>query len=145
MKRAEELKKLSREHHGSLVMAKRILSIAESGDDKELLNAIDTVRNYYDEELEEHFQHEEHTIFSVIFKEYKDHINIARPLLKEHGQIRLLIPRITPETAREDLKAFADMLKNHTRVEEREFFPLIETLFTDEQLKKITQFVPINS
>ena len=32
MKRAEQLQDLSREHHGSLVMAKRIAEIAESGE-----------------------------------------------------------------------------------------------------------------
>ncbi len=71
MKRAEQLQDLSREHHDSLVMAKRIAEVAEGGDDTEILEAIETVKNYYETELEVHFQHEERTIFAPIFKEYR--------------------------------------------------------------------------
>ncbi len=144
MKRAEQLQKLSREHHGSLVMAKNIAEIAESGSDADLLEAIKTVAEYYDDELELHFQHEERTIFSLIFGEYREHIAIATTLLKEHGFIRMLIPKLTLETARIDLAEFALVLKNHTRMEERELFPIIEELFSDEQLDAILDFVPLD-
>jgi len=40
MKRAEQLQDLSREHHDSLVMAKRIAEVARKGSDDELLAAI---------------------------------------------------------------------------------------------------------
>jgi len=144
MKRAEQLQKLSREHHGSLVMAKKIAKIVETGSDEELVEAIALVNKYNDDELEEHFQHEEHTIFAPIFKEYKEHIELAKPLLKEHGYLRMLIPRITPETARQDLAEFAVILERHTRVEERELFPIIESLFTDEQMDAVLNFKPFN-
>ncbi len=144
MKRAEQLQKLSREHHGSLVMAKNIAEIAENGSDKDLSDAIKTVTHYYDDELELHFQHEERTIFSHIFREYKEHIGIATVLLKEHGFIRTLIPKLSIETAREDLAEFARVLKEHTRMEERELFPIIESLFSDEQLDAILNFVPLD-
>ena len=107
MKRAEQLQKISREHHGSLVMAKKIAKVANNGSDEELLEAIKTVTDYYENELEEHFQHEEHTIFAPIFKEYKEHVEISKVLLKEHGFIRMLIPRLRLETAKEDLAEFA--------------------------------------
>jgi len=144
MKRVEQLKKLSREHHGSLVMAKNISDIAQNGDDTALLAAIETVKKYYDNELEVHFQHEERTIFSLIFREYKEHVGLAMPLLKEHGYIRQLIPRMTLETAKQDLAEFGLILKNHTRAEERELFPIVEELFTDEQLDAVLNFVPLD-
>ncbi len=144
MKRAEQLQKLSREHHGSLVMAKNITEIAENGSEADLLEAIKTVTQYYDDELELHFQHEERTIFSLIFRQYKEHIGTATALLKEHGFIRMLIPKLTLDTAREDLAEFALVLKNHTRMEERELFPIIESLFSDEQLDAILNFVPLD-
>jgi len=144
MKRAEQLQKLSREHHGSLVMAKNIAEIAESGSEADLLDAINTVSKYYDDELELHFQHEERTIFSLIFRQYREHVGLATTLLKEHGLIRMLIPKITVETARTDLAEFALVLKNHTRVEERELFPIIETLFSDEELDDILNFIPLD-
>ena len=144
MKRAEQLQKLSREHHGSLVMAKKIAEIAAAGSDADLTEAIETIKNYYDHELEEHFQHEERTIFAPIFKDYKEHVGIATTLLKEHGFIRLLIPKLKLETAKQDLAEFALVLKNHTRMEERELFPIIETLFSDEQLDSILNFKPLD-
>jgi len=144
MKRAEQLQKLSREHHGSLVMAKKITKVVETGSDQELADAIVLVTQYYDDELEEHFQHEEHTIFAPIFKEFTEHVEMAKPLLKEHGYLRMLIPKITPETARQDLAEFAVILERHTRVEERDLFPIIESLFSDEQMDAVLNFTPFN-
>ncbi len=143
MKRIEQLLKLSREHHGSLVMAKKISNIAENGTDEERLEAIETIKKYYDDELEVHFQHEERTIFAPIFSDYKEHIGIATILLKEHGQIRVLIPKLNQETAKEGLATFGKVLKDHTRMEERELFPIIEKLFTNEQLDAILNFTPL--
>ncbi len=144
MKRAEQLQNLSREHHDSLVMAKRLFEAVEDGSDEALLAAIDKVKNYYEDELEVHFQHEERTIFAPIFKEYKEHIPLAGPLLKEHGAMRLLVPRLSLENAKELLMEFAEILKTHTRVEERELFPIVETLFTEEQLDGVLNFVPLD-
>jgi len=144
MKRAEQLLKLSREHHGSLSMAKKISNIATNGTDEELLEAIETIKKYNDRELEEHFQHEERTIFTPIFSDYKEHIGIATILLKEHGHIRKMIPNLKLETAKEDLAEFGKMLKEHTRMEERELFPIIEELFTQEQMDAILNFVPLD-
>ena len=144
MQRAQQLQELSREHHDSLVMAKNIAEIAESGNDAELLEAIERVKDYYKNELEVHFQHEERTIFSLIFREYREHIALATTLLKEHGFIRMLIPKLTLENAKTDLAEFAEVLKNHTRVEERELFPLVESLFSDEQLNAVLNFVPLD-
>ncbi len=144
MKRIEQLQKLSKEHHGSLVMAKKIASMVEEGDDSTLLDAIEIIKKYYDDELETHFQHEERTIFKPIFSHHKEHMGIATTLLKEHGFIRLLIPKMTLQTAKQDLGQFAEVLKNHTRMEERELFPIIETLFTDEELDAVLNFVPLD-
>jgi len=144
MKRIEQLQKLSREHHGSLVMAKNLMEVAEKGDEAELAKAIETLKTYDEDELEVHFQHEERTIFSVIFKNYQEHIGLATTLLKEHGLMRRMIPAITPETAKKDLADFGLILKNHTRVEERELFPIIEAEFSDEELNAILNFVPLD-
>jgi len=144
MKRAEQLQGLSREHHDSLVMAKRMFEVVEKGNDDELLEAIKKVKDYYENELEVHFQHEERTIFAPIYKEYKEHVVLATGLLKEHGAIRMLIPQLTLENAKEGLTMFAEVLKKHTRTEERELFPIIEKLFTEEQLNAVLEFLPLD-
>ncbi len=144
MKRAIQLQDLSREHHDSLVLAKRLGEAVEDGSDEALLAAIEKVKHYYENELEVHFQHEERTIFAPIFKEYKEHIPLAGPLLKEHGAMRLLVPSLMLGNAKEGLAEFAYILKTHTRVEERELFPIIENLFTEEQLDAVLNFVPLD-
>jgi len=116
---------------------------AENGSDDELLEAIEKVTDYYENELEVHFQHEEQTIFAPIYKEYKEHVMLASGLLKEHDGIRMLIPQLTLENAKEGLTMFAEVLKNHTRAEGRELFPVVESLFRDEQLDAVLSFVPL--
>ena len=143
MKRAEQLQKLSREHHASLVMAKKYSDLAETGSEADFVEAIKELHEYNDKDLELHFQHEERTIFAVIFKKYQEHIPLAAPLLKEHGLIRLLILQVTPESAKEDFSVFGDLLRDHTRVEERELFPIIEKVFSDEELNAILDFKPL--
>ena len=142
MQRAEQLKKLSREHHVSLKKKKKYSDLAETGSEADFIEAIKELNEYNDKDLELHFQHEERTIFAVIFKNYKEHIPLATPLLKEHGIMRLLIPQITPESAKQDFAVLGEILKDHTRVEERELFPIIEKTFTNEELNAILDFKP---
>ena len=56
----------------------------------------------------------------------------------------MLMPKLHVASAREDLAEFATMLKNHTRMEERELFPLIESLFSEAQLEAVLNFVPLD-
>ena len=144
MDRAEQLRKLSREHHTSLVFARTLKKTAESGNEEELTKAIKDVVDYYNDELEVHFQHEEHTIFKPLFQGYREHVELATKLAKEHGAMRMLIPTITLETAKKDLEDFATVLTNHTHAEERVLFPIIEKIFTDEQLDAVLNFKPLD-
>lgn len=140
MKRAAQLLPMSKEHHDSIVMAEAILEVIEKGSDEELLAEIEKVQKYYDEHLETHFQHEERTIFAPIYKQYKEHVPLAMPLLKEHGAIRMLVPKLALENAKEGLAMFAETLLSHTRIEELELFPIIEKEFTKEQLDAVLNF-----
>jgi len=144
MSRVEQLKALTKEHQESMEKAQQIFEIAQNGSDDQLRETMEEVKRYCDNELEVHFQHEERTIFAPIFKEYKDHIELSKKLLKEHGVIRLLIPKMTLETARDDLSYFAITLKNHTETEENELFPIVEELFSDEQLDAVLNFKPLD-
>ncbi|CAA6828135.1 MAG: Unknown protein [uncultured Thiotrichaceae bacterium] len=142
--RGEQLAKLSQEHEASLVLAKALLEVAERADEQELLATIDKLKTYNDEELELHFQHEERTVFAPIFKEHREHIPFATALLKDHGEMRRLIPNLHIGAAREQIHYFAELLRKHTLQEEQELFPLIAEQFTDEQLAAIVDFTPIH-
>ena len=144
MKRAAQLLHISKEHHDSIVMAERILDVVENGSDDELLAEIEKVKSYYDDHLEIHFQHEERTIFAPIYKEYKEHVPLAMPLLKEHGAIRMLVPQLALENAKDGLAMFAETLLSHTRIEELELFPIIEEIFSKEQMDAVMDFKPLD-
>ena len=137
MKRSEQLQDLSREHHASLVMAAQVGRAVKQGGDEEIQATLDRVKHYYATELDQHFLHEERTIFAIISAHYPELNDIVEALLKEHEYIRQLVANVTLETARKDLAEFGVLLKSHTRKEERELFPQVDTLFTDEQLKRV--------
>ncbi|RTZ66709.1 MAG: hemerythrin domain-containing protein [Aquificaceae bacterium] len=138
----DKFKKITTEHEESLLFAEKILKIAESDDKDELLAGIEIIKKYYADELELHFQHEERTIFAPLYKEYREHIGVAPALLKEHGFLRLLVDRIELSSAKKDLNDFALVLRDHTLVEDKELFPLIEKLFTEKQLEAIATYTP---
>ena len=138
----EQFKKLTTEHKESLVFAEKILKISESDDENELLMGIETIKKYYTDELELHFQHEERTIFAPLYKEHREHIGKAPALLKEHGFLRLLVDRIELSSAKKDLSDFALVLRDHTLAEDDELFPLIGKLFTEQRLDAIVTYTP---
>lgn len=142
--RCRQLHQLSREHNDCLVFAARIAALAAAGSDAALGEGIERVREYNDRELEAHLQHEEQTIFGPLVQGHREHLDLCITLGKEHGLIRTLVERMSPETAGQDLADFAAILKNHTLVEETQLFPLIETLFTDEQLDAVANHVPLH-
>jgi len=142
MDRCEQLQKLSREHQDSLLMAEKIAQIAEEDDQNALMEGIDILKKYNETELEKHLQHEERTIFMTLIQHYKEHAELCIDLGKEHGFMRTIVEEITPETAKKDLADFANVLKRHSLREENELFPIIESVFTREQLDEVLNFEP---
>ena len=143
MKNCEQLEKLSAEHRDALVFAEEIAKVAAEGNDAELAEGVERVNRYYESELEEHLQHEEQTIFAPLVQQHKEHIELCITLGKEHGFLRTVVEEMTLETAKKDLADFALVLKNHSLVEEKELFPLLETLFTEEQLDAVLNYAPL--
>ena len=140
----QALQKLSGEHIDSYAFAKALKEIAQEGDANALNEAVERIKAYYDDELEAHLQHEEQTIFAPLFQEYREHVVLATQLLKEHGFFRLLVARISPESAQQGVADFADMLEKHSRTEEEVLFPIIVDLFTPEQMDAVLNHVPLD-
>lgn len=142
IKRYEQLLKLSREHNESIVMADKIAKIAETGTDTELADGVDLLKKYNETDLETHLQHEERTIFAPLIQQYQEHTELCITLGKEHGLMRTIVEEISFETAKKDLANFAHVLKKHSLLEENELFPIIESVFTKEQLDAVLNFEP---
>lgn len=141
--RCRQMEQLSREHDEALTFADRIARLASDGSSESLAEGIRLVQQYYRDEMEQHLQHEEKTIFGPIVQFHREHFSLCVRLGTEHGHLRTLATGIRLDTAQRDLQAFADMLRRHTVAEEEELLPLVESLFTPEQLDDVMHFTPL--
>lgn len=141
--RCRQMEQLSREHDEALIFADRIARLASDGSNESLEQGVRLVQEYYRDEMEQHLQHEEQTIFGPIVQFHREHFALCVRLGTEHGHLRTLATGIRLDTAPRDLPAFADILRKHTVVEEEELLPLVESLFTPEQLNAVMQFTPL--
>jgi hemerythrin-like domain-containing protein len=138
-----QLQKLHREHEEALALADRIAALAGEGTDASRAEAVRVVREYYEQELEGHLQHEEQTMLAPLLQRDKAHFPLCMRLGKEHGLLRSIATGIHAGTALDDLAAFARILRDHTLFEEDEFLPLIASLLTPEQLDAVANFTPL--
>jgi hemerythrin-like domain-containing protein len=141
--RCRQMEQLSREHDEGMAFADRISELASDGSAASLTEGVRLVREYYQEELEQHLQHEEQTIFAPIVQFHREHFSLCVRLGTEHGLLRTIATGMCLETAQRDLPAFADILRKHTVAEEEELLPLVESLFTPEQLDAVMHFTPL--
>jgi len=142
MERCLQLQKLSLEHKDCILLAEKLAKIAEEGDQKALEEGVDILKKYNETDLETHLQHEERMIFAPLILAHKEHLDLCISLGKEHGLLRTIVENITPATAKKDLADFARVLKQHSIVEETELFPIIEAVFSKEQLDDVLNFTP---
>ncbi|MBL8488035.1 MAG: hemerythrin domain-containing protein [Rhodocyclaceae bacterium] len=119
MKRSAALAPLSREHHRALVFAWKLLR-AGPGEAEDLTGRIPVM---FQRDLEPHFQAEEESILDGL--RHSKHIDLVSRTLAEHARLRALA---SPEGIRREgaPEAFAKLLIEHVRFEERELFPAAE-------------------
>lgn len=137
------LERLRREHREGLAFAERLEVIAREGDDAALAEAVDSVQRYNQEEMEGHLQHEEQRIIAVLVQEHPEHLPLCIRLGREHGQLRTLAAAIGLANPRRELAGFASLLREHTRTEDEELFPLVASLFTPGQQEAVLDFKPL--
>jgi len=136
MKRHPELISLSQEHHQSLRLAKQCLDTAASGDEEKCKALCDHILGIFDAEWDRHFRNEEKTIFDITATLQGKIRELGVQLVDEHEQMRAMAKDMQQGDCSK-LAAFGELLKSHTRLEERELFPLVEEQFTRGQLEKI--------
>jgi hemerythrin-like domain-containing protein len=141
--RSAQLQKLYREHEDALAFADRITGLAAEGTEQALAEGMRLVQDYYQSEMEAHLQQEEQTLFAPLLQYDRENITLCMRLGKEHGLLRTLVANLRPETAQRDLQAFGEVLREHTLAEEQQLLPLVESLFTTEQLDRVMNFTPL--
>jgi len=138
MKRAEALIHLSREHHHSLRLAKRCLDTLDRGDPEQIEALCREVADDFDRTWERHFANEEATIFSITGQMEGRIRELGVQLVEEHDRMRELARRMKAGDC-SVLREFGELLRDHTRLEERELFPRVEQRFTPAQMERIAR------
>ena len=118
------------------------MRIAEQGSDQDVAQGLQTVADCNADKLEPHLQHEEQAILRDLIQQHPEHTQLCITIGKEHGYLRTLVEEMRRETGRRDLAEFGRVLHSHTLLEDRALFPLVEDLFTPEQMSAIEGFAP---
>lgn len=131
IKRNEHIVKLSKDHHFTLLFCWKIRSglmfrVAPT-------RIINYVNYFWQHLMQPHFSEEETILFAPV-----QNAAVQRAL-DEHAQIAEQIKALTTNknNAVNQLSILANTVDNHVRYEERELFPHLENVLTDEQLNSI--------
>ncbi len=139
MKRHEALIPLSREHHGTLILARLLRSDAPAykGLPLESKAKAEYAMKYYREELLQHFEQEEKMI--PLLKGINTRLDELLASMKtEHERLHTLFNSINLDfELSPQLDKLGRNLESHVRKEDREIFPLIQECCTEEVLTKL--------
>ncbi len=138
MKRIDQLLPLSKEHHQSLVLAKKCKDIIARESEEVIKIFALQLEVDFDMQWAKHFKIEEQTIFSLAAGKSKEMSEMCVQLSNEHQIMEKMVRRIAAGD-HQLLAEFGQLLHDHTRLEERQLFPLIEKQFTGEELDNILE------
>ena len=135
IKRNEHIKKLSRDHHFSLLFCWKIRQGLKMDIETDRIRKY--VHYFWRQHLQPHFREEELIFFAPI----KD--NYVRRAINEHKYIKLHIESLTDSKDHQhnSLAKIADMVYEHVRYEERQLFPHLERKLSKEQLENIGNLI----
>lgn len=130
MKRHPALQPLSRQHHLGLVIANK----AKSATDDDKLTHHQALVEYLTVAIPTHFEIERTHLADVILTKLSDDkaVKLAKQMLDEYEYIESLLANTDPSV--DNVKELANALYDHIRFEERELFPIAETVLSDDEL-----------
>jgi hemerythrin-like domain-containing protein len=132
IKRNENIVKLSRDHHASLLFCWKLRQgIKHHTAADRILKYVQYFRTHH---FAPHFKEEEELLFAPL-KDEK-----VLKAISDHKTINGLINDLNiskPNELENKLSQLADAVDEHVRYEERILFPHLETEFSDEQLENI--------
>ncbi|MBI3717738.1 MAG: hemerythrin domain-containing protein [Sphingobacteriales bacterium] len=135
MKRSEELYPLSWQHHNGLMAALLLKKgIQKNADVIVMVQFIQQIRK---DELDEHFEAEEKSL-SAYSDKYPKLGELYKKMTVEHTAIRQCYLELE-KPCYNVIEKFYQLLEQHIRFEEREYFPEIETTLSDEELTAVSK------
>ncbi len=134
IKRNENIVKLSKDHHATLLFCWKIRQGVKQHASTERM--IKYAQYFWDHHFSSHFKEEEEFLFEPL-KDEK-----VQKAIDDHQKIKTFINEISfPGTENQEdiLLELADMVEEHVRYEERILFPHLENELSEEQLKNISK------
>ena len=131
MKRNENIVKLSRDHHASLLFCWKLRQgIKRHASSERMVNYVNYFWNHH---FAEHFKEEENILFAPL----KD--QVVQKAIDEHKKIKTLINDLDSleSDIHQKLSQLTDTVEEHVRYEERILFPHLESKLTEDQLNDI--------
>lgn len=141
MKRNENLKTLSWEHHDGLVAAFRLIQGLKNKVDTAILSGY--IIHIWEKALLHHFWQEEQMIPEQI-ENLPAGKELLGKMMADHRVFDLLIAKIKDDPqSLPHVKEFAELLNQHIHFEERELFPFLEKTVTADKLVEIGTFLDV--
>ncbi len=126
MKRNENIIPLSHDHHFGLLCCWKIRQGLKK---KVELSRIQKYVDYFwNQHLKEHFKEEEEILFPYLEDEFSTRV------AKEHQDLEVLFNEISENLSIQNFETFANLLDDHIRFEERQWFPHLEENLKETQL-----------
>ncbi len=131
LKRVEQIRDFSREHHFGLLLGWKIKTGLNKNIDP---NRILTYVNWFwKNHLIPHFEEEERLLFPLLHESNP----LRKKALEQHEEIYTKVINLQAEAS--SLLAFKDLLDAHIRFEERELFMEIQNRATPKQLNQVAE------
>jgi len=141
MPRSRYLIPLSHDHHHALKLAQMLRKNApqmESTPESPFEKARRALE-FYESDLVVHFAEEEKILYPFVRGRSKDVDELFKEIFSEHKLIKELVEGLSKEETglEEKLDLLGKLLESHIRKEERELFPKIQAVFSEEELSKL--------
>ena len=134
MKRNTHLQPLSRQHHNALMAVLLLKKGVQKKADIQVMQ--DFILTVWNDELQPHFEAEEKWLPTT--PQQSTLALLHQRMLQEHDVIRNYIYQFyTILTSIETIQAFYELLEQHVRFEEREYFPALEQYLSVNELQSI--------
>jgi hemerythrin-like domain-containing protein len=134
VKRSEELQPLSRQHHNGLLFCLLLKKGINKKADIEVMQEF--IQSFWYKDLHHHFELEEKYLVPL----QKHYHRLESPLermMSEHYDLKNIVNEISLNVTYESVQQLQDKLEAHIRFEERELFPLIEAIISENERSTI--------
>ena len=134
VKRSEELQPLSRQHHNGLLFCLLLKKGLKKSADPSVMQ--DFIQWFWYHDLQHHFKLEENFLMPL----QKTYHRLEAPLqrmMQEHYDVKNIINEILLNITNDSVAQLKDKLEAHIRYEERELFPLIESIISETERSAI--------